>query len=60
MKEIIIKNNNTGLRVYINDKPKLELIPEAEAESVVAALELQIAERYKKAKAPVKKQKLIL
>ena len=43
MTEIIIKDNNTGLRVYINGVPNLELIPKDEADGVIAVLELQVA-----------------
>lgn len=48
MQEIIVKNNNTGLKVFINGVPNLKLIPKDEAENTVIALELQISEFYKK------------
>lgn len=47
MKEIIVKSNNTKLKVFINGIPNLKLIPKDEAENVVIALELQISEFYK-------------
>ena len=48
MKEIIVKNNITGLRVFINGVPNLKLIPKDEAVNTIIALELHIAEYYKK------------
>ena len=44
MKEVIVKSNATGLRVFINGIPNLKLIPKDEADTVIAALELQISE----------------
>lgn len=43
MKEIMLKNNTTGLRVYINDVPNIKLVPKEEADMVIAALEQQIS-----------------
>ena len=46
MQEVVIKNNNTGLRVFITGAPDLKLIPEEIAENTVTSLELQISEHY--------------
>lgn len=46
MKEVMVKNNTTGLRVFINDVPNFKLIPKDEIDVVIAALELQIAKFY--------------
>jgi len=43
MKEIMLKNNKTGLRIYINDVPNIKLVPKEEADMVIAALEQQIS-----------------
>jgi len=48
MQEVIIENNTTGLRVFINGVPNLKSIPKDEAESTIVALELQISEFYEK------------
>lgn len=47
MKEIIVKNNTTGLGVFINGVPNISLVPKDEADCIITALELQIAEYYK-------------
>jgi hypothetical protein len=49
MQEVILKNNDSGLKVYINGVPNLKLIPNDIAESVVATLELQMSEYSTKA-----------
>lgn len=48
MQEVIIKDNTTGLSVFISDTPNLKLIPKDEEDIVITALELQINEFYKK------------
>jgi hypothetical protein len=47
MQEVILKNNDTGLRVYINGIPDIRLIPKDIADSVIATLELQVVEYIK-------------
>jgi hypothetical protein len=44
MQEVILKTNNTSLRVYINGIPNLSLIPKDIAESAISVLELEISE----------------
>jgi hypothetical protein len=48
VKEIVLKDNMTDLRIFINGVPNLKLIPKDESEVVVSALEEQISEFYKK------------
>lgn len=48
MQEITVKDNKTGLRVFINGVPNLRNIPKAEMEVFVSALEKQISTHYEK------------
>lgn len=49
MQEIEVKENPLETKIYINGIPDLKLIPKEKAESVLAALELEITDNYKKA-----------
>ena len=44
MKEISIKGNDTGLRVFINGVPDLKQIPKEIGNTVINTLEAEIAE----------------
>lgn len=46
MKQIEFEESSLGLEVYINGVPDLNMIPKEKAESIVAALELEISEYY--------------
>ena len=46
MQQIEPKENPLGLKVYINGVPDLTVIPKEKAESILAALELEISEYY--------------
>ena len=48
MQEITVKDNKTGLRVFINGVPNLRNIPKVEMEVFVSALEKQISSHYDK------------
>ena len=48
VQEIMVKDNKTGLRVFINGVPNLRNIPKAEMEVFVSALEKQISSHYEK------------
>lgn len=52
MEEITDKDNQSGLRVFINGVPDLKLIPKEQADSILAVLERDIsdyiAERFNK------------
>lgn len=48
MQEVQLKENPLGLKVYINGIPDLKTIPKEKAESILAALELEISEYYEK------------
>ena len=48
MQEVQPKENPLGLKVYINGVPDLKTIPKEKAESILAALELEISEYYEK------------
>ncbi len=48
MQQIEPKENPLGLKVYINGIPDLTVIPKEKAESIFAALELEISEYYGK------------
>lgn len=50
MQEIILKNNTTGLKVYINDKPDLKKIPKDVADTFIYALAVKTEEYIKKTK----------
>ena len=44
MEEIIDKDNQSGLRLFINGVPDLKLIPKEQAESILAVLERYISD----------------
>ena len=46
MKEVNIKGNDTGMKVFINGVPDLTQIPKNITDALVTALEVQISERY--------------
>lgn len=46
MKEIQIKVNDTGLKVFINDVPDLSQIPKNITDAVVTTLEMKISEHF--------------
>lgn len=48
MQQIEPKENPLGLKVFINGIPDLNAIPKEKAESILAALELEISEYYGK------------
>ena len=48
MQEVQPKENPLGLKVFINGIPDLNAIPREKAESILAALELEISEYYGK------------
>ena len=48
MQQIKPKENPLGLKVFINGKPDLTVIPKEKAESILAALELEISGFYDK------------
>lgn len=46
MQEIEVKENPLGLKVFINGKLDLKLIPKEKEESILAALELTVSESF--------------
>ena len=46
MEEIVLKNNKTGLKVFINGVPRLENIHTDDLSPVVVNLERAISEHY--------------
>lgn len=48
MQEVQPKENPLGLKVFINGIPDLNAIPKEKAESILAALESEIAAYYEK------------
>ena len=53
MEEIIVKGNDTGLKVYVNGVPKIESIPNDELTPLIVSLELVVSnhfENYQKRK----------
>lgn len=48
MQQIEPKENPLRLKVFINGIPDLNAIPKEKAESILAALELEISEYYEK------------
>ena len=51
MQEIETKENPLNLKVYVNGKPDLRLIPKEKAESILSALEMEISEYYQRKQA---------
>ena len=47
MQEIEVKENPLKVKVFINGTPELKNIPKEKAESILAALELEICEECK-------------
>ena len=53
MEEIIVKGNDTGLKVYVNGVPKIESIPNDEITPLIVSLEIAVSnhfENYQKRK----------
>ena len=53
MEEIIVKGNDTGLKVYVNGVPKIESIPNDELTPLIVSLEIAVSnhfENYQKRK----------
>ena len=48
MQEVQPKEHPLGLKVFINGIPDLKTIPKEKAESIFAALELEVSEYYGK------------
>ena len=46
MKEVNIKGNDTGMKVFINGVPDLTQIPKNITDALVTTLEVQISEYY--------------
>ena len=46
MQEVQPKENPLGLKVYINGVPDLKAVSKEKAESIFAALELEISEHF--------------
>ena len=47
MQEIEVKENSLNVKVFINGIPDLKNIPKEKAESILAALELEISEQFR-------------
>ena len=53
MEEIIVKGNDTGLKVYVNGIPKIDSIPNDELTPLIVSLEIAVSnhfENYQKRK----------
>ena len=53
MEEIIVKGNDTDLKVYVNGVPKIESIPKDELTPLIVSLEIAVSnhfENYQKRK----------
>ena len=53
MEDIIVKGNDTGLKVYVNGAPKIESIPKDELTPLIVSLEIAVSnhfENYQKRK----------
>lgn len=46
MEEIVLKNNKTGLKVFINGVPKLENIHKDDLAPMVVKLEMLVSEHF--------------
>ena len=46
MKEIQIKGNDTGIKVFINAVPNLSQIPKNITDAIVTTMEMQISEHF--------------
>ncbi|MBR1890411.1 MAG: hypothetical protein IJ817_01835 [Clostridia bacterium] len=47
MHELKVRNNETGLVIYINGIPKLKIMQEDEHERLVSSLEIQMSDYFK-------------
>lgn len=47
MQEIEVKENPLKIKVFINGTPELKNIPKEKAESILAALELEISKQFR-------------
>ena len=47
MRELKVKNNETGLSIYINGIPNLKLIPIEEQDLLISTLEMQMTNYFK-------------
>lgn len=47
MRELKVKNNETGLSIYINGIPNLNLIPIEEQDLLISTLEMQMTNYFK-------------
>ena len=50
MKEIQVKGNDTGIKVFINAVPDLTQIPKNIMDALVTTLEMQISEHFENEK----------
>ncbi len=50
MKEIQVKGNDTGIKVFINGVPDLTQIPKNITDTLVTALEMKISEHFENKK----------
>ena len=48
LQEVNIKSNNTGLDIYINDKPNIKCIPEDVLDILASELEMKLKLYLKK------------
>ncbi len=46
MKEIQVKGNDTGIKVFINGVPDLSQIPKNITDALVTTMEMQISEHF--------------
>lgn len=47
MKELKVKNNDTGFVIYINGIPNLKLIPKSDKDALITTLEVQMTNYFK-------------
>ena len=47
MKELKVKNNETGLSIYINGIPNLKLIPKEKEDLLISTIEIQMSNYFK-------------
>lgn len=47
MRELKVKNNETGLSIYINGIPNLKLIPIEEQDILISTLEMHMTNYFK-------------
>lgn len=50
MKEIQIKGNDTGIKVFINGVPDLTQVPKEITDTLVTTLEMEISEHFELSK----------